>query len=137
MKTASSNPDFSKNNYPCFIFKTRTLTVRIKEVPLAIMIGNSLSLNPYITHSSTPIVKNTYINNEISLAFRVLIVLISCGSKEPVVQMPASTPIVFVMPASKIIRYPFYFKAVVQLKNTFIFRRDFYKFGVQPFQLSG
>jgi len=71
------------------------------------IIGNSLSKNPYITHSNTPMVKNTYISKEISLVFRVLTVLITCGSKEPVVQMPASTPIVFVMHASKILCYPF------------------------------
>ena len=65
------------NNQPCFIFKTKTLTVSIKEVPLAMIIGNSFSMNPYIVHNNTPIVKSTYISKEMSLVFLVLIVLIT------------------------------------------------------------
>jgi hypothetical protein len=54
--------------YPCFIFKTKTLTVSIKEAPLAMIMGNSLSMNPYISQKNTPIVKNTCKKTEALLA---------------------------------------------------------------------
>ena len=77
------------------------------------IIGNSLSMIPYINHKNTPIVKKTYISNEISLTLPVLTVLISCGNKEPVVKMPASKPIVFVMLVSKILCSSFYYSPLL------------------------
>src|SRR5204863_5697378 len=64
----------------------------IKETVFVMMIGRSFLMRPYHIQKAIPIIKITSMNQEISPAFLSLMVFISCGTSEILVQVPATIP---------------------------------------------
>ena len=80
--------------YLYFIFKTKTVTAKIKVKTFAIIIGRDLINTPYTSHKKTPIVNATAHNNETSLVSFVFQAFITCGRRAIVVNVPAANPII-------------------------------------------
>ncbi len=89
-----------------------------KEKQLERIIGKSFLKNPYQIQHAMPLIKTRIITREISSAFFSLNVLISCGSIEIAVKMPATMPTTVINPVTiKKIFQNNYFKELILIKK--------------------
>lgn len=73
------------------------VAVKMKEIALAMIIGQSFIANPYESHKNIPVVRIRYIASDKSFVCLVFRTVITCGINETVVQVAAISPIIVVV----------------------------------------